>query len=157
MLGVLILCIVVKVVIEVRVIDSVYVDMAMGLEEWCPKKGIMPLGIDSMDGIEILWLIAGFRDGQGLFDPIYSGVHGMEPRESEDDIFSSTAHDVEKMFLSDPFDICIKGASVAGCTSLICSLVHVVNGDRRGEFNGEKVVFPDKLPVNARDIYTRVY
>ena len=43
----------VEVVIEAGVVDSVYVDMAMGLGKWFPEEGIMPLGVGSMDGIEV--------------------------------------------------------------------------------------------------------
>ena len=81
----------------------------------------------------------------------------MKPGESEDDVFMSTAHDIEEMFLSDPFDVGIESASVADCTSLVFSLINVANGDGRGKFLGGESVFPDKLPVNARDVRSRIY
>ena len=44
----------IQVIIELRVIDSVYVDMAMGLGKRFPKKGIVSLGVGSMGGVKIL-------------------------------------------------------------------------------------------------------
>ena len=81
----------------------------------------------------------------------------MEPGEPEDDIFSATAHDIEEVLLDNPFDVHIENASIVDCTSFICSLVYIVNCDGGGKFFCREAVFPDKLPVNARDIYTRVY
>ena len=102
-------------------------------------------------------MVTGFRDSQGLFDLVDGGVHGAEPGESENDVFSATAHDVEEMFLSDPFNVHIEGASAVDCTSFVCSLVYVVNCNRRDKFLGGEMVFSDKLSVNARDICTRIY
>ena len=81
-LEVLVLHVVVEVVIEVGIIDSVYVDMSVSVEKGFSKEGIVPLGVCAMGGVEILRLIAGFRDGQGLFDPVDGGVCGAEPGES---------------------------------------------------------------------------
>ena len=81
----------------------------------------------------------------------------MEPGESEDYVFSSITHDVEEMFLGDPFNVCIESASIMDCTSLVCSLVYVSNSNRGGEFFCRKVMFSDKLPVNTGDVGTRVY
>ena len=81
----------------------------------------------------------------------------MEPKESEDDIFSSAIHNVKEMFLGNPFDVSVKGASIADCTSFVCSLIYIANGNGRGEFFYGGAVFPDELPVNARDVSTRVY
>ena len=102
-------------------------------------------------------MIAGFRDGQGLSDPVDGGVRCAEPGESEDDVFASTAHDIEEMFLGYPFDVGVEGASVADCTSFVRSLIYVTNGNGGGEFFGGEMMFPDKLPVNARDVSTGVY
>ena len=82
MLEVLILRVVAEVVIEAGIIDSVYVDMLVGLGKQLPEKGVMPLGIGGMGRIEILRLVTGFRDGQSLSDPINGGVCGVEPGES---------------------------------------------------------------------------
>ena len=102
-------------------------------------------------------MVTGFRDGHSLSGPVNDGVSDAGPEESEDDIFSSTFHDIKEMFLDDPFDIGEKGAGVTDCTSFVCSLVYIANGDGRGKFFCEEVVFPDKLPVNAGDVNTGVY
>ena len=81
----------------------------------------------------------------------------MEPGESEDDVFTSTAHDVEEMFLGDPFNVGVKGASVVDCTGFVHGLVNVVNSNRGGKFFSGEVMFSDELPVNAGDIGTGVY
>ena len=65
MLEVLILHIMVKVVIEVRVIDNVYIYMSMGPGKEF-SEGVMPLDICGMGRIKVLQLVIGFRDGQGL-------------------------------------------------------------------------------------------
>ena len=102
-------------------------------------------------------MVARFGDGQGLSDPVDGRAHGMEPGESKDDIFATTAYDVEEMFLGYSFDICIEGAGIADSTSFIHSLVDVVNSDGGGELFGGESVFSDKLPVDTRDVCTRVY
>ena len=61
------------------------------------------------------------------------------------------------MFLDDLFDVGIEGSSVMNCTGLVCSLVDISNGDGGGKFFCVESMFPDKLPVDARDISTRVY
>ena len=53
-LEVLILCIMVKVIVESGVVDSVYIDMSVGSRKEFSEKGIMPLGIGSMGRIEFL-------------------------------------------------------------------------------------------------------
>ena len=102
-------------------------------------------------------MVIGFWDGQGLPGPVNDGVGGLEPGESEDDVFLAVAHDLEEMFLDDPFDICVEGASVMDCTSFVCSLVHVVDCDGGSKFFGGEAMFPDKFPVDARDVNIRVY
>ena len=69
----------------------------------------------------------------------------------------SIAHDVEEMFLSNPFNVRVESVSVLDCTSFVCSLVNIANGDGGGEFFSGELMFPDKLPVYARDICTGVY
>ena len=101
-------------------------------------------------------MVAGFGDGQGLPGPIDGGVCGMKPGESKDDVLATTVHDIEEMFLDDPFDVGVEGAGVANCTSFVHSLIYIANGDGGGKFLGGESVFSDKLPVNARDIGTRV-
>ena len=90
-------------------------------------------------------------------DPVDSGVCGMEPGESKDDIFLLTTHDVKEMFLGNPFNIGIEDADIANYACFVGSLVYIVNSDGEGEFFSGESVFPDKLPVNARDVGTRVY
>ena len=75
------------------------------------KEGVMPLGVSGMSRVEIFWLVTGFGDGQGLFDPIDGGVCDVEPGESEDDVFSAATHDIEEMFLSNLFDVHVESAS----------------------------------------------
>ena len=42
------------------------------------------------------------------------------------------------MFLSDPFDVGVEGASVADCTGFVRSLIDVANSDGGGElFSGD--------------------
>ena len=74
-------------------------------------------------------MVAGFRDSQGLLDPIDGGVCGTKPEESEDDVFSSAAHDADEMFLSYPFNVGVEGTSIADCTCSVCGLVYVANGN----------------------------
>ena len=102
-------------------------------------------------------MIVGFGDDQSLSGSVNSGVSGVKPGESKNDVFVTKAHDIEEVFLGDPFDVHIKGACIAAHTGFVHSLVYVVNCDGGGEFFCGKVVFPDKLLVNARDICTRVY
>ena len=52
-LEVLILCVVVEVVIEVGIIDGIYVDMAMGARKGFSKERVVSLGICGVGGIEI--------------------------------------------------------------------------------------------------------
>ena len=53
-LEVLILHVMVKVVIEVGIIDSIYVDMAVGSGKWFPEEGVMPLGVGGVGRVKIL-------------------------------------------------------------------------------------------------------
>ena len=64
---------------------------------------------------------------------------------------------IEEMFLGDSFNVCVKGAGIADCTSFVCGLIDVVNGDGGGKSFCGAAMFPDKLPVDARDISTGVY
>ena len=52
-LEVLVLCVVVKVIIEAGIIDGVYVDMAMGLGKGFSKEGVISLGVSSMGRVEV--------------------------------------------------------------------------------------------------------
>ena len=54
MLEVLVLHVVVKVIIEVGVIDSIYINMAMGSGKGFSEEGVVPLGISGVGGVEIL-------------------------------------------------------------------------------------------------------
>ena len=81
----------------------------------------------------------------------------MEPGKSKNDILSSTTHDIEEVFLNNPFNVGIEGVGVVDCTSFVCSLIHISDHNGRGKFLGRESVFSDKLPVYARDISTRVY
>ena len=102
-------------------------------------------------------MIAGLGNDQGLYDPIDGGIGSMEPRESENDVFLTTVHDIEEVFLGNPFNVHIEGASIMNCISFVHSLIYITNCDREGEFFGGELVFSDKLPVNAEDVCTRIY
>ena len=102
-------------------------------------------------------MITGFGDGQGLSGPVDHGVCGTEPGEPEDDVFLSTAHDIEEVLLDYPFDVGVEGASITNCTSFVHSLVDVVNSNGGGKFFSGESVFSDKLPIYARDVGTGVY
>ena len=102
-------------------------------------------------------MVARFRDGQGLPNPVDGGVCGTEPGESKNNVFTTTAHDIEEVFLDDPFDVHVKGASEMYCTSFVCCWVNIVNSDGGDEFFCGESVFSDELLVNARDVSTRVY
>ena len=52
-LEILVFCVMVKVIVKLGVIDGVYIDMSMGAEKRFSEEGIVPLGISSMDGIEV--------------------------------------------------------------------------------------------------------
>ena len=125
MLEVLVLSVVVEVIIESGVIDSVYVDMVISVGEGFPEKGIILLDVDSMGKVEVFQLIARLENGQGLSDSINGGICGMEPRESKDNVLVATAHDIEEMFLGDLFDVHVKSTSEADCTSFVHGLVNV--------------------------------
>ena len=61
------------------------------------------------------------------------------------------------MFLGNPFDVGVEGASIADGTSFVRSLINVANSDGGGEFLSRESVFSDKLPVDARDVGTGIY
>ena len=61
-LKVLILCVMVKVVIESRVIDGVYIDVFVGTRRGLLEEGVVLLCINSMGGVKILRLVTGFRN-----------------------------------------------------------------------------------------------
>ena len=89
--------------------------------------------------------------------PVNGEVNGLEPRKSKDDILSATAHDIEEMFLDNPFNISVKSTSIADCTSFVCSPIYIVNGNGGGKFFSGELVFSDELPVNTGDICARIY
>ena len=94
-------------------------------------------------------MIAGFGNGQGLSGLIDGWIRGPELGESKDDVFSSAAHDVEEMFLSNPFNVGVESTSIANCTSFVHGLVYISNSDGGSEFLGGETVFSDELPVDA--------
>ena len=143
--------------VKARVIDSVHVDMLVGMEKGFLEEEIVPLDICGVSRVKVLQLITGFRDGQGLPGLVDGEVHDVELRESKDDVFLATVHDVEEMFLDNSFDVYIEGVGVMDCTRFVHSLIHISDCDRGGEFVCGKSVFPDKLPVDAGNISTRVY
>ena len=102
-------------------------------------------------------MITRLGNGQGLSDPINGGVRGLEPGESKNDVLVSAAHDIEEMFLDNLFNVGIQSASIADYTSLVCSLVHILDCDGGSKFLSRKLMFSDKLPVNVGDICARVY
>ena len=81
----------------------------------------------------------------------------MKPRESKDDVFLATAHDVKEVFLGNSFDVGIEGTGVPNSTCFVHNLIYIVNCDEGGKLLGEESVFPDELPVDTRDVDTRIY
>ena len=77
------------------------------------------------------------------------GVGDLELGESKDDVFSAIAQDIEEMFLHNLFNVGVEGLSVVYCTSFVCSLVHILDCNRGGEFFSKESAFLDKLPVNV--------
>ena len=61
------------------------------------------------------------------------------------------------MFLGYSFNVCVEGAGIVNCISFVHGLVYVLDHDWRSEFLCGESMFPDKLPVNAEDVSTRVY
>ena len=53
-LEVLVLRVVVKVVIKTGVIDSVYIDVVMGVRQGFPEERVMPLGISGVGRVKFL-------------------------------------------------------------------------------------------------------
>ena len=102
-------------------------------------------------------MVVGFKDGQSLFCSVDGRVHDTEPEDSEDDVCLTIAHDVEEMFLSNSFSISVEGTDVVNHAGFVWSLVYILDCNGRGKFFDRESVFPDKLPVNARDVGTRVY
>ena len=82
------------------------------MREWFPVEGIMSLDVCGMGSVEIFQLVIGLGDSQSLSSPIYGWVCNIEPRESKDDVFSATLHNIEEMFLSNSFNVCVKGVGV---------------------------------------------
>ena len=92
-----------------------------------------------------------------MSDPVDGRVSGTEPGESKDDVFSSTAHDIEEVFLGNSFDVHVEGAGIMNYTSFVHSLVNIANGNGGSKFFCGEAMFSDKLPVNTGDVSTRVY
>ena len=63
MLEVLVLHIVVKIIIQAGVIDSVYIDVSVGSRKRFPEEGIILLSINVMGGVEVSQLIVGLGNG----------------------------------------------------------------------------------------------
>ena len=92
-----------------------------------------------------------------MFGPVDGRVCDSELGESKDYVLTSTAHDIEEVFWGDPFNVHVEGASITDCTSLVCSLVYVANGNGGGKFFCRETVLPDKLSVDAGGVGTEVY
>ena len=73
----------------------------------------MAFSVGGMYEVEVLKLIAGLRDGDGLTRPVNGGVGSLKPGQPEDDVFSATRHDVEEVFLCNTFYVDKEGASEA--------------------------------------------
>ena len=56
-------------------------------------------------------MITSLRDGDGLVEPSDGGIDDLERGKSKDDIFSSTGHDMEEVFLCDTFYVGEESAS----------------------------------------------
>ena len=52
-LEVLVLHVMVKVVVEMGIVDSIYVDVSVGARKGLLKEGVMPLGVSSMGGVKV--------------------------------------------------------------------------------------------------------
>ena len=61
--------------------------------------------VSSIYQVEVPGLITFFRDGDGLARLVNGRVGDLEPRKSEDDIFSFTRHDIKEVFLGDSFNV----------------------------------------------------
>ena len=81
----------------------------------------------------------------------------MELEKSEDDVFLATTHDVEEMFLGDPFDVHVQGTGIADGTCFVHGLIDILNNDKGCKFLSGELVFPDELPIYAGDVCIRVY
>ena len=103
----------------------------------------MSLGSSGLSGVKILWLITGLRDSQSLSGLVDSGVGDMEPEKSEDDVFLATTHDVEEIFLGDPFDVHVQGTGIVDGTCFIHGLIDILNNDKGCKFLSGELVFPD--------------
>ena len=131
--------------------------MLVGLGKGFSEEGIVLLDIGSIGRVKIFRLITGFRDSQSLPDPVDDRVGDVKPGKSENDISLAAAHDVEEMFLGDPFNVCVEGASIVDCTSFVYGLIYILDHNGESEFLGGELMFSDILPVNARDVSARVY
>ena len=61
------------------------------------------------------------------------------------------------MFLSNPFDVGVECAGIADSSGFVHSLIDIVNGNGGSEFFSGESMFSDELPVDTRDVSTRVY
>ena len=127
------------------------------MREGFSEERVVLLGISGVDGVKVFQLVARLGDSQSLLGPVDGGVCDVESGESKDDIFLSAIHDIEEMFLSDPFNVGVEGASGANHTGFVCGLVYISDHDRRSKLLGGESMFSDKLPVYTGDISTRVY
>ena len=98
----------VKVVIETGVIDSIYIDVSVGAGKRFSEEGIILLGVYGMGRVEVIQLVAGFKNSQGLPGPVDGRICGIEPRESKDDVLLVIAHDIEEIFLDSLFNVYVE-------------------------------------------------
>ena len=80
----------------------------------------MVFNVSGMYGVEILRLITGLRYEDGLARPVNGEVGNLEPGEFEDNIFSTTRHDVKEMFLCYSFYVGEEDTSEADFTVFVC-------------------------------------
>ena len=67
-----------------------------------------------------------------MFDLVNGWVCDAKPGESENDILLAISHDVEEVFLGNPFNASVESASIVDSTGLVCSLIYVTNSNRGG-------------------------
>jgi hypothetical protein len=91
-------------------------------------------------------------DSNDAFFPVDSGVDLLDPRESKNDIFLATMHDIEFYCLEDSCDSDVQEAGEFYIPIFVFRLVDVSNRDGMRESFFWEVVFVDKMPIDARDV-----
>ena len=85
--------------------DSIHINVSWGFDGGSDEVGLVAFGIGGEREEELLGLVKGFFDRDGLVDPVNRGVDVFQPRESQDNIFISQVHDVEGGSAGYPSDV----------------------------------------------------